>query len=402
MQIRKRERRDERPGRVLAAMQPQDDATYRVPHRPEGCAHHRACDRPRGRNFTAALDLPTSLMEWLVPLLCMSLVVLLVVLLIRMDTDLNTARLSVPKGAFRGMRVAIIGASEGIGRSLALRLAREGAELVLCARRMPMLEEVVRECHKMRAHAEAHRVDVLDLKSHESLREELEAKLGGPIDVLVNNAGRSQRSLAEETDLEVTRQLLELNVIGNISVTKAFLTSMLERGKGHIVVTSSFAGLIPTPLGSSYSLTKFALQGYYGALRNEVAARGVDVTLVCPGPVESALAGKAFTGKAGVSLADLGDKSHSAAGRVTGERCAELMARAIAHPGQDEVWIGNQPFLFFAAISTYLPGLAYWLGKRVFGPRRVKAWRETGTADYTAVTSLFAPSAPATTAPKIE
>lgn len=80
---------------------------------------------------------------------------------------------------------------------------------------------------------------------------------------------------------------MELNFFGNISIAKAFLPAMLKRRDGHIVVTSSVAGKVGAPCSSSYSATKHAVQGYYNALRNEVAYRGVDITLVCPGPVES-------------------------------------------------------------------------------------------------------------------
>lgn len=158
----------------------------------------------------------------------------------------------------------------------------------MCSRNEAKLRELAAECLASGApKAVAHAVDVLDLESHACLGADLAALMGGPIDVLVNNAGRSQRSLAEDTDIKVTSDMMQLNVIGNISVTKAFLPAMLERGSGHIMVTSSVAGKVGAPCSSSYAATKHAVQGYYSALRNEVSYRGVDVTLVCPGPVES-------------------------------------------------------------------------------------------------------------------
>jgi short-subunit dehydrogenase len=209
-----------------------------------------------------------------------------------LDADPAVHGLRVPPGGFRGCRVAIVGASTGIGRDLALRLARDGASLALCARSKDKLVALAEECKKAGSPlAVAVEYDVLAIESHDGLAKRIEELLRGPVDVLVNNAGRSQRSLAQDTELKVTRDMFELNVFGNISVTKSFLSGMLTRRRGHIVVTSSVAGKLGSPISSSYSATKHALQGYYSALRNEVSFRGIDVTLVCPGPVESEIVG---------------------------------------------------------------------------------------------------------------
>lgn len=287
---------------------------------------------------------------------------------------------------------------------------------------MDKLQELAKECELAGASsAKAVGVDVLDLKSHGGLDKALSAALGGPVDVLVNNAGRSQRSLAEDTDLEVTRDMMELNVIGNISVTKAVLPGMLARRSGHIVVTSSVAGKVGAPVSSSYAATKHAVQGYYGALRNEVAYRGVDVTLVCPGPVESDITQHgeaaartapparpacpharhwrsvsaqsqppgptaAFTAEHGVKASDASfapDKSR----RMTAERCAELMARSIHHSKLYEIWVSPQPILLFTMMNQLAPTLAAWVGSTRVGPARVEALR-SGKPGYEAVQGL--------------
>ncbi|KAA0153620.1 hypothetical protein FNF27_06772 [Cafeteria roenbergensis] len=303
------------------------------------------------------------------------------------DADLPVLMTSVPAGAFRGKRVVIIGASTGIGRALALRLSRDGASIAVCSRSEAKLRELAAECLAAGApKAVAHVVDVLDLDSHASLGADLAALMGGPIDVLVNNAGRSQRSLAEDTDIKVTADMMQLNVIGNISVTKAFLPAMLDRGSGHIMVTSSVAGKVGAPCSSSYAATKHAVQGYYSALRNEVSYRGVDVTLVCPGPVESEITKHAFTAEAGVKAADAGFKEDKSK-RMTAERCAELMARALHNSKLYEIWVSPQPILLFTVLYQIAPTFASWVGATKVGPARVEGLR-MGKPGYEAVQGL--------------
>jgi dehydrogenase/reductase SDR family protein 7B len=218
---------------------------------------------------------------------------------------------------FAGKVVWITGASSGIGEALAYELARQGAQLVLSARRQDRLEAVRSRC----AHPEDHRVlpfDMADLASHAAQVERVIGELGR-IDVLINNAGVSQRSLAKETALEVDRRLFEVDYFGPISLIKQVLPRMLARRAGLIVAISSVAGLVATPYRSSYAAAKAALIAFHDALRAETHREGIRVSVVCPGFVDTEIAQAALVGDGSAS-----------AGRFVqprGALSAELFAR---------------------------------------------------------------------------
>jgi dehydrogenase/reductase SDR family member 7 len=141
--------------------------------------------------------------------------------------------------------------------------------------------------------------------------------------------------------------MVDLNVIGVISVTTAVLKHMLLAGSGQIMTTSSIAGRLGSPTGSTYSATKHAVIGYMSALRSEVGARGVGVTLACPGPTATEITEHAFTETAGK---EVGSEAMRTDGRLSAGRCAQLMTKALYYHVY-EVWIASQPFLLFTYIS---------------------------------------------------
>jgi short-subunit dehydrogenase len=192
----------------------------------------------------------------------------------------------------RNRRVWITGASSGIGEALAYELSRRGAHLVLSSRREEALQDVRTRCPR----PDDHRVQPLDLAEPASLQRAADAvqKAVGPVDVLVNNGGVSQRGTAAETEMDVVRRLLEVNFFGAVQLTKAVLPSMIERQEGHIAVVSSVVGKFGTPLRSSYSASKHALHGWFDSLRAEVHDDGIGVTLVCPGFVKTNVASNAL------------------------------------------------------------------------------------------------------------
>ncbi|KAJ1461784.1 hypothetical protein M885DRAFT_457125 [Pelagophyceae sp. CCMP2097] len=253
--------------------------------------------------------------------------------------------IGVPEKAFAEKSVWIIGASTGIGAALAHDLASKGATIVLSARRKADLDAVSAECVRRGAKA-AHVVvlDVLDFQAHSTAAARVSGLLGGMADVVVLNAGRSQRLLALETPLEDTRALLELNLLAPISLAKVVAPTM-RRGS-RLVVTSSLSGVIGTPAASSYSATKFALHGFFNALRVELFRQGVGVTLICPGPVQSDIALHVVGKRDGAS--DL------AASKMPTSRCASLMTAAI-HFSLGQIWLSKQPELLFTALAQYAP-----------------------------------------------
>ncbi|NQZ75205.1 MAG: SDR family oxidoreductase [Ekhidna sp.] len=189
-------------------------------------------------------------------------------------------------------KVAIItGGSSGIGRSLVLKYASEGYAVAFTGRngaRMQQVEEELGERPYLALH-----LDAADQEDNEKMVAETIEKFGR-IDVLVCNAGISMRALFEDLDLEVFKKLMDINFYGAIYATKAALPHILKT-KGSIIAISSINGWRSTPARSAYSSSKFAMQGFFEALRTEVMTRGVHVLVVCPGFTSSNIRNTALT-----------------------------------------------------------------------------------------------------------
>lgn len=271
----------------------------------------------------------------------------------------------------QGNVVWITGASSGIGASLAEDVSKAGATVVLSARRVDQLEEVARRCRGLGGGGEVFvlPLDVLDVEGQRKAVEKVMQKFGR-VDVLVLNAGRSQRNAAVDTPVSVTEEILRLNFLSYVSLTTLVLPSMLTRGVGHIAVMSSLSGIIGTPVASSYSASKFALHGYYNALRTEVSSRGIDVTLLCPGPVESEI-GKHY--HANPSLPKVEEKQK----KMDTSRCTSLVTKSLYYR-LSETWISQQPFLTFTYVAAYLPPVYRFVFNNLVGPMRVKALQVGG------------------------
>jgi dehydrogenase/reductase SDR family member 7B len=183
-----------------------------------------------------------------------------------------------------GKTVWITGASSGLGEALAHRFASRGARLLLSARRVDKLERVASTLGHRRV--EVLPLDLADFASLQGKADQAIARMGR-IDVMVHNAGVGQRALVTESSFEVDRQLMDVNFLGPIALTKALLPSMLAAGGGHFVVISSVLGLMSMKRRAGYCASKHALHGYFNALRAELDERGVRVLLVCPGHIDS-------------------------------------------------------------------------------------------------------------------
>ena len=180
--------------------------------------------------------------------------------------------------------VLITGASSGIGRSLARRMAASGDAVAVVARRESRLAALVEEIEKEGGRALALVGDVTDrARAHEVVRE-VEERLG-PVDVLVANAGGGGRTRVDELRAEQIEAVLQLNVVGVANFVEAVLPGMLERRRGQIVAVSSLAGSLGLPTSSAYGAAKAALSSLMDSLRIDLRPRGIAVTLVIPGPV---------------------------------------------------------------------------------------------------------------------
>jgi short-subunit dehydrogenase len=183
----------------------------------------------------------------------------------------------------------ITGASDGIGAELAHQIARtRGADaaLVLAARNRDKLEAVAAECRQGGAAVKVVPTNVADPAQCRALIAGAVAD-GGGIDVLVNNAGVSAQALfadVQEGDLHWYEQLMKVNLWGAVWCTHAALPH-LKASRGRIVAVSSLAGLVGVPGRTAYSATKFAMTGFFEALRGELKGSGVSVTIAFPGVV---------------------------------------------------------------------------------------------------------------------
>lgn len=234
--------------------------------------------------------------------------------------------------------VWITGASSGIGEALAVRFARDGARLVLSARRQSELERVAASCRDAGLTEDQVLVLPLDVTDWESLPGAVRAVLDtfGTIDLLVNNAGVSQRSLCKDTDMAVYQKLMEVDVMGQIALTKAVLPHMLERGSGHLAVTASVAGKVGVPLRTGYCAAKHAVMGFFDALRAEVEGEGVKVSTIVPGFIRTDISRNALAGDGSA----FGEVDEDIAGGMEVSECAEVVFKGLK-AGKREIPVGK-------------------------------------------------------------
>jgi short-subunit dehydrogenase len=183
-----------------------------------------------------------------------------------------------------GTVCVVTGASAGIGRATALALARKGADVVVAARREPLLRAAADEIERMGRRTLVVPCDVTDLAQIEALRDRT-AETFGRCDVLVNDAGIPGGGPFADLTIEQIDRVVRTNYLGLLFTTKAFLPMMLEAGRGHVVNVASLAGRFAVPGSSVYSSTKHAVVAFSEALSYEVRSRGVLVTSVNPGLV---------------------------------------------------------------------------------------------------------------------
>ena len=235
---------------------------------------------------------------------------------------------------FTGRTIWITGASSGIGAALATAFARNGARLVLSGRRADALAEVAGRCQ---AQTLVLPFEATDMAALPGIVAEAEDWTGG-IDILVNNAGISQRSLARDTGFDVYRQIMEVDYFAPLRLTQLVLPAMRARGAGHFVAISSLAGKFGSPMRTGYCSAKFALIGYFDALRTEVAHEGIGVTVVTPGFVRTAIAANALTADGSVR----GRSDDNIDMGITPDEAAEQIVAGM-QAGHREIPVGRGP-----------------------------------------------------------
>jgi NAD(P)-dependent dehydrogenase (short-subunit alcohol dehydrogenase family) len=239
----------------------------------------------------------------------------------------------------QGQSIVITGASDGIGRSLAVTLAKQGARLVLAARSQEGLNRAAQECEQAGGKALAVPTDVADPAACQVLVEKAATWAGG-IDMLVNNAGISFRARLEDVnDLSVFEHVMRVNYLGAVYCTRAALPH-LRKSRGLLVAVSSLQGLTGFPGYSGYAASKHAMQGFFDSLRIELKGSGVDVLVVSPGPVATdiGLRGLGADGK------PRGEQSRTDES-MSVEECSRQIARAMAARRRELVMTGQARLL---------------------------------------------------------
>ena len=248
----------------------------------------------------------------------------------------------------------ITGAGSGIGKALAQAYNEEDNILILSGRKKEQLDHVATLLH----HSYVLPLDVADEEAIAKAVAQVEAKYGH-VDILINNAGVSQRALVTETTNDVGRQLMEVNFFGSIHLTKAVLPMMLKTGKGNIVGMSSAAGKFGFPLRSYYAASKHALHGFYEALGLELKDTDIHTTVVCPGRIKTDISKNALKGD-GAAHAQM---DPGQAKGVDVDVCAAKIKKGISR-NKTEIYIGGGEILMIY-LKRYVPGLFRFVAKRV-------------------------------------
>jgi short-subunit dehydrogenase len=240
---------------------------------------------------------------------------------------------------FENKVVWITGASSGIGEATAYQFAKEGAKLILSARRE---DELLRVKQSTGLATDQVFILPLDVEKMEEIPQKTKQAVEhfGSIDVLFNNAGISQRGSVMETDMTVYNKIMNLNFFGVVALTKAVLPYMQQQKSGNIAVTSSISGKLSTPMRSGYCASKHALHGFFDALRSEVYQDNIKVSLICPGYIRTNISYNAVAADG----SKFGKMDENQANGMSPEECASRIVDAI-YKNKQEVYMGGKEVL---------------------------------------------------------
>ncbi|WP_210486181.1 SDR family oxidoreductase [Rufibacter aurantiacus] len=245
--------------------------------------------------------------------------------------------------------VIITGGSSGIGRACALAFGRAGGKIVISARNTQKLQGVGQE---LKAAGVEYLAVIGDVSIEEDCRRLIEETVArfGKIDVMLNNAGISMRALFQEVDLDVIRQLMDINFWGTVYCTKYALPYLLKT-KGSVIGVSSIAGYQGLPGRTGYSASKFAMQGFLGALRTETLHQGLHVMIACPGFTASNIRNTALSADG----SQQGESPRDEAKMMTAEEVADRILEA-TRKRKRELVLTTQGKLV-VLLGKFLPGL---------------------------------------------
>jgi len=229
--------------------------------------------------------------------------------------------ISIMFNFFKDKIVAITGGSDGIGRALIEKLIPAGARVSTCARNQDKLYDLQVKFPGTQLHTL-----VADVSNKNDCFRFIETTIQqfGSIDILINNAGVSMRSLLQETDVEVIRKVMDINFFGTVYCTK-FALNHIIKNKGSIVAISSIAGYRGLPGRSGYSASKFAVNGWMEAIRTELSEEGVNVLWISPGFTRSNIRNAALNAEGEAQ----GDTPLNESELMSPEECAGHILTAI-------------------------------------------------------------------------
>lgn len=258
--------------------------------------------------------------------------------------------------AFKDQVVWITGASSGIGEALALEFAARGSVVVLSARRQDALDAVKSRCDELAATMEKCHVVALDVTDPAQISAAVNQVMErcGRIDLLINNAGISQRSSCITTEMSTYRALFEVDVFGQIELTKAVLPLMLKQGAGHIAVTASVAGKIGAPFRTGYCAAKHAMMGFFDSLRSEVSHQNIRVTTIVPGYIRTNISANAVAGDG----SKFGKMDSNIRAGISAQECAKIIVNGMAK-GKPEIAVGRGLEMHALWIKRLFPRLLF-------------------------------------------
>lgn len=262
--------------------------------------------------------------------------------------------------------VWITGASSGIGEAVARNYAARGVKLILSARREEALEAIKKSMVQDGAKADDIFILPLDVTDFDGMADKVEAAFSafGRVDLLYNNAGISQRSKALDTDMKTYRTLFEVDVFGQIALTKEVLPRMIEQGQGHLAVTSSIAGKLGVPYRTGYCAAKHAMMGFFDALRAETVDQNIHVTCVVPGFIRTAIAENSVSGDG----SRFGQKDAVIENGMPADAAAKVIVDGF-EAGKKEIPVGHGKEMNALWIKRLFPNWAFSLAAKMGKPK---------------------------------
>ena len=186
-----------------------------------------------------------------------------------------------------GKIALVTGAGTGIGKAIAIDLATAGATVLICGRRLELLQETI-NAFPGSATGRAYAADLTDPQAAKEMAATIEQAFGA-VDILINNAGFSSKvRSARYVDADEWQGVMDVNTLGPVILTKSLLPGMIEKGSGDVMMISSLAGLRPNVMaGAAYSAAKAAARAYMEVLYSEVRKYGIRCTTIFPGEVDT-------------------------------------------------------------------------------------------------------------------